>query len=361
MSRSLKIRIYIIVLCIVLVSFSAKAQVNVESRIDSKEIQIGEQTGLKVCVKAKDGARIEFPVYKPQQDIAPDIEVVAINNDTTDADNGMKTYSREYILTSWEEGKHEIPVMTVKVSGKPYKTNSIPLSVSTVNVDTTNVENIKPAKDVQDNPFSWADWVLPFWLTVLAVLLMLAAYYINKRLAKNKPIIIRHKSVKKLLPHQKALNAIEQVKKEHLAHSEDQKLYYTRLTDILRNYLAERFGFNAMEMTSADIISRLRKENQTKIEELREVFDTADLVKFARYSTQVNINDMYLDTVMGFISETKLEQLPVAEKANDDFIEKERKEIRDRKITRFIMLILVVASIAVLTYTGWLVYDLLSI
>ncbi len=32
------------------------------------------------------------------------------------------------------------------------------------------------------------------------------------------------------------------------------KEYYTELTDTLRTYIQDRFGFNAMEMTSSEII-----------------------------------------------------------------------------------------------------------
>lgn len=46
--------------------------------------------------------------------------------------------------------------------------------------------------------------------------------------------------------------------------SEDQKAYYTLLTDVLRKYIKERFGFNAMEMTSSEIITRLQNENDKK-------------------------------------------------------------------------------------------------
>ena len=38
---------------------------------------------------------------------------------------------------------------------------------------------------------------------------------------------------------------------------EDPKLYYTELTEVLRTYIKDRFGFNALEMTSSEIIEHL--------------------------------------------------------------------------------------------------------
>ena len=94
-----------------------------------------------------------------------------------------------------------------------------------------------------------------------------------------------------------------------LWQSEDSKEYYTQLTDTLRNYIKERYGFNAMEMTSFEIIQRLQEVNDEEaIGELRELFQTADLVKFAKYNTLINENDRNLVTAIEYINQTKQEE-----------------------------------------------------
>ena len=45
----------------------ATAQVFVESKIDSIQILIGEQTGVTLSVTARKGSRVEMPVFKPSQ------------------------------------------------------------------------------------------------------------------------------------------------------------------------------------------------------------------------------------------------------------------------------------------------------
>ena len=78
------------------------------------------------------------------------------------------------------------------------------------------------------------------------------------------------------------------------------------LTDTLRQYIKERFGFNSLEMTTDQIIEHLQAAGDRKmIDELRQLFQTADLVKFAKYSTQLNENDMNLVKAVNFIDETK--------------------------------------------------------
>ena len=63
--------------------------------------------------------------------------------------------------------------------------------------------------------------------------------------------------MKRLLPHLKAMRSIETIKAEKTVTSQmNSKEYYTKLTDTLRQYIKERYGFNAMEMTSSEIIDR---------------------------------------------------------------------------------------------------------
>lgn len=353
-------RRYIFIIFILCVVVSANAQVKVESKLDSTNILIGEQANLRVNVVAKPNARITFPVYESGQTMTSGIEVVEMVDDTVDVGNGMDLYSRTYKLTSWDKGKYNIPSLTLKINGKSYKTNKIPFEVKTIEVDTTNVENIKPAEDVQDNPFSWDDWYLPFLLSVLAVILCIFIYYLFIRLSSGTPIISKINFVKKLSPYQKAINTIEQIKQEQLSHSENQKLYYTRLTDALRNYLEDRFGINAREMTSNDIISRLQGEDLSDINELKEVFDTADLVKFAKYSAQANINDMNLAYVAKFIDATKQDNTPMMETVEEESSKKEKREARSRRIIKLLIVVLTIVSVAIFVYVGLMVYELLG-
>ena len=66
-----------------------------------------------------------------------------------------------------------------------------------------------------------------------------------------------------------------------------------------------------MEMTSGEIIERLMATaDQQRMDELRQLFMTADLVKFAKYSTLINENDANLVNAIDFINQTKLENMP---------------------------------------------------
>jgi len=232
-----------------------------------------------------------------------------------------------------------------------------------MDVDTLHPNQFFPPKDVQNNPFSWTDedWAEIFYLSILMLLLGVAGLYLFVRLKQNKPIITRIRIIKKILPHQKALNEIEQIKSEKMVSSENQKEYYTRLTDTLRQYINERFGFNAMEMTSSEIIEHLNSNgNQEMMEELKEIFLTADLVKFAKYSTLINENDLNLVNAIQFIDKTKIENQPTTEKIMPQLTEADKRAQQTRIVIKTVIGGIVVAIVVILFYIVSHLYEMLG-
>lgn len=342
--------IYIILL--ITCALQASAQVFVESKIDSIEILIGEQTDLTLSVTADKGAKVKLPVYKPNQYITPGVEVLDNSvADTSQLDNGLVKISRKYTLTSFDENLYYLPPMKVVVDGKTYKSKSLALKVLTVPVDTLHPEKFYPPKGVQDNPFLWSEWEPTFWLSVLFVIMCVLTYYLWTRLKENKPVIARVRLVKKIPPHQRALKEIEGIREKNMSMQEDQKAYYTMLTDVLRKYIRERFGFNALEMTSSEIIARLQQDGDKKmIDELKELFTTADLVKFAKYSTLINENDANLVNAVEFINTTKLENQPAIERVEPKLTETDKRKMRSRITLKTAIYLLLVMSAALLAY-----------
>ena len=146
-----------------------------------------------------------------------------------------------------------------------------------------------------------------------------------------------------------------------MVSSENQKEYYTRLTDTLRQYINERFGFNAMEMTSSEIIEHLNSNgNQEMMEELKEIFLTADLVKFAKYSTLINENDLNLVNAIQFIDKTKIENQPTTEKIMPQLTEADKRAQQTRMVIKTVIGGIVVAIVVILFYIVSHLYEMLG-
>ena len=332
------------------------------AEIDSIETLIGKHVHVTVKATVKEGQETVFPVYKPMEQITPGVEVLASTEQGVKGkDGGYVERSVVYTLTSFDDTLYYLPPFVVKVDGKPYESKSLAMKVLGVEVDTLHVDKFFGPKDVQDNPFLWSDWSLLFWLSILMLLLMAVGCYLYIRLRAGKPIITKIRIVKRLLPHQKAMKEIEQIKADKMVTSENQKEYYTKLTDTLRKYIEERYGFSAMEMTSSEIIQRLTAESdQTMLDELRQLFTTADLVKFAKYSTLINENDANLVSAIDFINQTKLENVPTEEAVKPQLSAEDERTVKTRKVLRGVIAAIAVATALLFGYVVYGLWQLVS-
>ena len=331
------------------------AQANVRAQIAPIEMYIGEQAQVTLTVEANEDAKVEFPTLQPRQFLVPGVEIVATQRSVVE---GKQTFT--VTLTAFDGSLYHLPPFKVKVNGKEFASNELALKVVEVEVDTTKLNQMFGPKDVQDNPFLWSDWSLPFWLSVLMLVVIGIGYYLYLRLRDNKPGITHIKIVKRLLPHQKAMKEIEQIKADRMVTTDNPKEYYTKLTDTLRRYIEERYGFSAMEMTSSEIIGRLMATDQQSLDELRQLFTTADLVKFAKYSTQINENDANLVSAIDFINQTKLENQPTEEVVKPQLSAEDQRSRKERRVLKGIIGVLTLSAMTLFCYVLYLVYQLLK-
>ncbi len=344
-------RISYIILLFVIALFAHSQNVSVEARIDSVAIMIGQQVGMTITVVSPQGNAVQMPAMQPQQFITPGVEIVDVaKDDTSEVSEGRKI-TRRVLLTSFDENAYKIPSQIIKVEGKVYKTNPLALKVITMDVDTLHLNQFFPPKDVQDNPFMWSEWSPLFWLSVILLVLIAIGVYLYLRYKQNKPIISRIQIIRHIPAHQKALSAIDKIKQSKIQNSENPKEYYTQLTDTLRKYIEERFGFSAMEMTSAEIISRLRNTGDpVMISELRELFNTADLVKFAKHSTLLNENDLNLVNAVNFIDQTKTQDKETEERIVPKLSEDDKRIQESRKLIKVLLALIAVMVLFVFCF-----------
>ena len=345
-------RQYVLLIVLIASALRCLAQSSVTAKIEPIEMMIGEQATVTLTVQTADDAKVDWPTFQPRQMLVPGVEVL----------NTQRTSDHTMVitLTSFDGNLYHLPPFKVKINGKEQQSADLALKVVEIEVDTTQLNKFFPPKDVQDNPFLWSDWSLSFWLSVLLLVLIALCGYLYLRLRDNKPVISHIKIVKRLLPHQKAMKEIEQIKADRMVASENAKEYYTKLTDTLRKYIEERYGFSAMEMTSSEIIERLTAAgDQQSLDELRQLFTTADLVKFAKYSTMINENDANLVSAIDFINQTKLENQPVEEVQKPVLSEADQRSQKERRVLKIVILGIVSVAVLLFCYIVYSVWQLL--
>lgn len=337
------------------------AQVTVTARLDSLQFYVGQQDGLELEVSMPAGKNLQLPVLKKGMEIIPNIEIVDMDAPDTVYMNEGKQWqiTQRYVITAWDSSFYYLPPMQVMVDSVVYESKALALKVYTLDVDTLNAEVFFPPREIQELPFAWEDWEQIAYAVLVLLLLAVLIVAMRILIKKGKPIfrIIRRK--KKIPAHQVAISEIERIKAQRTWAQEDSKEYYTLLTDALRTYIQERYAFSAMEMTSSEIIERLTQDgDQKSLDELREIFRTADLVKFAKWSTQINENDANLMAALQYVNETKIEEDPNAQPEPEVVKETDKQRQMQVLAMRVIIVMAAIGIAFILGTVAWRLYDM---
>lgn len=329
-------------LCLGIVPALASAQVIVKAELDSMMMWIGQQTGLHVEVTCDAGQTVSFPAYRDT--IVTGLEIIPpVVTDTQYVnDNHRMTITRNYTLTCFDSALIYIPYIPVTVDGQEYQSNRLALAFVSYDIPEEYEKNIYGPKENMKTPVKLYEvkGLLIYWL--LAAIAIIAAVYLIVRYRDDKPIIRRIKIEPKVPAHIRAISEIEELRQSGGPHNEDAKAYYTQLTDILREYINDRFGFNATEMTSYEILERLEESrDKESLNELRDLLSTSDMVKFAKFKPMLNENDRNLVNALEFVNDTKIE-VP-----EDELKPKEEETVIEEKRSKGARIMLLAAGIAV--------------
>lgn len=340
---------------------SAAQSVTVEAKIDSLQILIGEQAKIQLQVAMDAKQRAVFPVYTDT--LIRGVEIVETAKPDTQYLNDRQRLliTQEYTITSFDSALYYLPPMIVTVDSKPYQTKALALKVYSVPVDTLKADQFFGQKSVMKAPFAWEDWYGLIGCSFLVLPLLALLIYFIIRVRDNKPIIRKVKVEPKLPPYQAAMQEFERIKTEKVWQKGRQKEYYTELTDTLRTYIKNRFGFNALEMTSSEIIDKLQEiKDKGAISDLKYLFQTADLVKFAKHDPQMNENDANLINAIEFINETKEPEIENQKPQPTEITIIEKRSLRTKILLISGIILFSATLLGAFVYIGMQLYDLFA-
>ena len=279
----------------------------IDVSIDSAAILIGEQTVLHLTVTADQDRPVQ--VIIPNDTLMAGVELLNLSKaDSTQIENNRLVIKQDLLITSFDSALYLLPPLKVIDGVDTVYSNQVALKVSTLPVNAENPEEYFDIKQVWKPPFVWADY-LPILLGILLVLLLAAAaWYGWKRWKEQKSLIPFKKEGPKLPPHEQAIKELDAIREQKLWQQGLSKAYYTQITETLRRYIDGRFGINAMEMTSGEILDLIRQNDEAKplYENLRQILSLADFVKFAKMNPLPDENDLSLANAYRFVEQTKL-------------------------------------------------------
>ena len=84
--------------------------------------------------------------------------------------------------------------------------------------------------------------------------------------------------------------------------------FYSKISLIIREYIENRYQFNALELTTSEIISKLQNEPKENIEILENILRKADNIKYAKGLSHSEENKLTMNKSIDFILKTKVEK-----------------------------------------------------
>jgi len=290
---------------------SVEAQdVKVTAAFDSSKIFIGDQIGFKVIIDQPADLRLTLPFFKDT--LCKNIEI--LNGpafDTVQSNDKRLRIVEEYLVTSFDSGLYQLSPVFAEIKNenglKRFYSDYSQLEVMRVKIapqDTTAkiFDIIEPYKA----PVTLGE-ILP-WILIAAIIAVVVWLLIRilRKFKKNKtgmePLINPDPA------HVIAFRDLEKLKGEMLWQKGETKQYYTRLTDILRQYLENRYGIFSLELTTSETLKELVKTGFKKNESynnLKSILTGADLVKFAKHKPLPEENELHFDNSWSFVQITK--------------------------------------------------------
>lgn len=303
-------------------------QVDVSSAFDTSKIYIGDQIKYRVTVEQPSDISLSLPVFKDT--LRKNIEILSGPViDSSLLQDGKLRISEEYLITSFDSGLYHIPPVYAELKNdsglKRFYSDYAQLEVmrvKTAPADSTAkfFDIIKP----YGAPITFGD-ILPWLLLTLlgGALIWLAIRYFP-RLRRNEKVV--ETIIASEPAHIIAFRELEKLKEDQLWQKGEVKIYYTRLTEILRQYLENRFSVYSLELTTSETLEILLKSGFKKDESfriLKDVLTGADLVKFAKHTPDPTENVSGFQKAWNFIELTKeaeqtMAEVNVDEKSGED-------------------------------------------
>ncbi len=287
----------------------------VKMKLDSVSLLMGKITHLDVEVSQKKGTKGRFTIFSEplKNGVIPvcgdSVEYRIPNKVDTVDEGGMELIKLKIPVQAFDSGYYRLPELIYVAGADTSRSNKLALKVfppAKITAETP-IDDYAGISDPENSSIfdSIPDWLYNWWWLILVILAIAAGlWYLWRKYKKEGHILPRKPQP---TPYEVAMSALKSLKEKKLWEQGMEKDYYTDLTDILRSYLSGRFGINAKEMTSRQIMGALSHNSETKDKRsyFRQILDMADFVKFAKVRPLPADNVTSMDNALKFVEETK--------------------------------------------------------
>ena len=265
--------------------------VTVKATVDRQQILIGQPIQLMLEATVPGNA----PLAWPGLDSLPHFEWVEKGKvDSVIHPDGR--YYRQYLtITSFDSGSWAIPALPFLSGNTTVRSDSVRIEVGYTKIDPK--QDYHDIKDIIDIPNPFARWI--GWIVAAVTLgsLALVIWLIRKK--KLLKVFRPSVPVPRLSPYEEAIQELEKVERQRLAENGSVKVLYTRLNDILRQFVLRKLDLASLSETNEELIGQLRQQPITpdQFAALAETLRVSDFVKFAKYQPGIADNEQNIRVI----------------------------------------------------------------
>jgi uncharacterized protein YehS (DUF1456 family) len=256
--------------------FSQNA-VSVKASINKNKILIGEPIQLTIESTVPSNAEVAWIA----EDSISHFDFVQKGKIDSLIKGDQKSFRQDVIITSFDSGTQVLPRLSLSVNGVAYLTDSAIVEVGYSKFDPQkDYHDIKDIVDVENPDAKYIPWIV---VAITLISIALVVYFIQKK--KRTKEMEKQMAISKLTPYEEAIKSLEELKQQKLTQNNQTKLYYTRLNDILRQFVLRKLQIASMVKTNDELILQLKQLNisNEQFTQLAQALRMSDFVKFAKY------------------------------------------------------------------------------
>ena len=271
--------------------------------IDRREATVGDPIAL--TLRVAHGPAFHLTPAIPGRLMGP-FEVLSDSLVTdTRTENDRQVYERVWRLAAFRPGTYWIPSLRGGLADSTgaaisWQTDSLAITIASVltqaDIDSADIHGLKAPWEASVPLSAW------WYVLGAAVLLVLVAVWVWRR--RRQPAV--EPTVPSVPPWEIALGSLQVMQHEIDPASDGGRLWYFRLSDILRRYIDGRYGWQSIDQTTTEILRQLRKAPFDGLhrERLQEFLKVADRVRYAREHAKVGRPAVDWDWAKEFVHDT---------------------------------------------------------
>jgi hypothetical protein len=276
----------------------------VTARADKTEAHVGDAINLTITAIGRRGVAVNLPGTITLDPFS------VLDRKESEQDLGDGKMRREFtlVVAAYEPGQVEIPSVEVTYLGtggeiRTAKTSAIAIKIASLiaNEPEPALKDIAPPVPVQQQ-----DLLLAYIAGGLLAALIgaLLTWLIVRKLRSR---VLLRPGPPPRPAHEVALEKLDRLGAYGFLEDADNRPFYFAVSEVIREYLGARFGFDSLELTTDELIAELRRSagREVLLGEVQGWLSACDLVKFAKISPSVAEARGTLETAILIVTSTR--------------------------------------------------------